>query len=74
MKYNYNKIFKRLIDLKMTGKELAAGAGISVSTLTRMKHGSAVSIDILQRIAEVLDCGTEELYELEKETDFQKKR
>ncbi len=66
MKYNYNEIFKRLIDLKMTGKELAADAGISVSTLTRMKHGSAVSIDVLQRIAEVLDCEAWELYEAEE--------
>lgn len=65
MKYNYNEIFKRLIDLKMTGKELAARAEISVSTLTRMKHGSAVSIDVLQRIAKVLGCEIGELYKTE---------
>ena len=55
-KDSYNPLWKKLIDLKLTKTELAEKAGISRSTLAKMRKDEAVNLDVLQKIANALDC------------------
>ncbi len=66
MLYNYNKLWKRLIDHGLNMRSLAKEAGVSISTVARMKDKHIVSINTLQKIANALNCEITDLYEIEK--------
>lgn len=56
MAISYNKLWKLLIDKKMTTADLRRKADIAPNTLTRMKRDQEVTMQILERICEVLDA------------------
>ena len=56
MAVNYNKLWKLLIDKGMTKTDLRLKTDMSTSTLAKMSKNELVSMDILLRICEVLDC------------------
>lgn len=65
MAASYKKLFKLLIDRKMKSKELAAKAGISPSTLAKMKKdGATVSSDVLMKICTALECTLDDIVEI----------
>ena len=65
MAASYKKLFKLLIDREMQSKELAAKAGISPATLTKMKKdGATVSSDVLVKICTALDCKLDDIVEI----------
>lgn len=64
MRYNYNKLWKMLIDKGLNKRELSHLSGISESTLSRMKRGGQVGISILIRLKDALGCDFEELFEV----------
>ena len=51
----YNKLWKLLIDKKMTSVDLRKAAHIAPNTLTRMKRDQEVTIQVLERICDVLE-------------------
>lgn len=53
---SYNPLWKKLIDLKMSKAELAEKAGISRSTLAKMRKDEAVNLDVILKICNALDC------------------
>lgn len=55
MAISYNKLWKLLIDKKMTAADLRRKADIAPNTLTRMKRDQEVTMQILERICEVLN-------------------
>ena len=55
MGISYNKLWKLLIDKKMSSADLRKAAGIAPNTLTRMKRDQEVTIQVLERICDVLD-------------------
>lgn len=55
MAISYNKLWKLLIDKKMTAADLRKKADIAPNTLTRMKKDQEVTMQVLERICEVLD-------------------
>lgn len=55
MAISYNKLWKLLIDKKMTAADLRKKADIAPNTLTRMKKDQAVTMQVLERICDVLD-------------------
>ena len=62
---SYKKLFKLLIDKSMKSKELAARAGVSTTTISKMKKdGATVSSDILVRICTVLECKLDDIMEI----------
>lgn len=61
--FSYKGLFKKLIDLDMTNNELMEKAKISKSTFYKMKNVQNVTIDVLLRICNVLDCDIEEIVE-----------
>lgn len=63
MAISYNRLWKLLIDKKMTTAELRKQADIAPNTLTRMKKDQEVTMQVLERICEVLDTDFGEIVE-----------
>lgn len=59
----YNKLFKLLIDKKMTNSELAENAGFSANIITRLKRDKYVSLESIEKICGVLNCGVDDILE-----------
>ncbi|MGS0763932.1 helix-turn-helix domain-containing protein [Syntrophomonas curvata] len=59
----YNRLFKLLIDKKMTNAELAEKAGFSANIITRLKRDKSVSLDSIEKICSVLGCGVDDILE-----------
>ena len=65
MAASYKKLFKLMIDRGMKSKELAAKAGISPTTLAKMKKdGATVSSDVLVKICTALNCTIDEIMDI----------
>lgn len=63
MAISYNRLWKLLIDKKMTAAELRKQADIAPNTLTRMKKDQEVTMQVLERICDVLDTDFGEIIE-----------
>ncbi len=63
MAISYNKLWKLLIDKKMTTAELRKTADIAPNTLTRMKRDQEVTLQVFERICEVLQVDFGEIME-----------
>ena len=67
MAISYNKLWKLLIDKKMTKTELRLAADISTTTLAKLGKDETVSMDVMLRICKVLNCGIEDVLEIVNE-------
>ncbi|UQF81946.1 MAG: helix-turn-helix transcriptional regulator [Mogibacterium diversum] len=65
----YNRLWKLLIDKGITKTEMRKKAGISTSVLAKMGKNETVSMDTLARIAGVMDCGLDDIVELNIDTE-----
>ena len=65
MKYNFNKLWKMLIDLNMSKVELAEKSGVSRSSLSRMKRGCPIALGGLLRSCNALNCELGDIMEIE---------
>lgn len=63
MKVSYKKLWKLLIDRDMMKKDLQAKAQISWASVTKMAQNKNVSMDILLKVCEALNCGIEDVVE-----------
>ncbi len=53
---SYNKLWKLLVDKKMSKADLRRAADVSPNTLTKLRRDEEVSMLILKKICECLDC------------------
>jgi DNA-binding Xre family transcriptional regulator len=53
---SYDPLWKKLIDLKMTKTEMQEKAEISRSTLAKMRKNEYVALEVIEKIANALDC------------------
>ncbi len=56
MAVSYNGLWKLLIDKNMKKVDLIDRIGISSSTLAKMSKGEIVSMNVLEKICDELDC------------------
>lgn len=63
MAISYNKLWKKLIDKKMSAADLRKMADIAPNTMTRMKKDQEVTIQVLERICKILDTDFGEIIE-----------
>ncbi len=56
MKVSYNGLWKLLIDKDLKRMDLADVVGISTSTIAKMGKGEPVSMDVLGKICDKLNC------------------
>ena len=63
MAASYKRLWKLLIDRDMKKKDLAAAAGISTFTISKMGKGESVTTDVLGKICAALNCSIEDIME-----------
>ena len=66
MTFNYNKLWKLLIDKRMTKTQMRLEAGISTNILAKMGKGESVAMESLAKIATALNCGLDDIVEIEE--------
>ncbi len=59
----YNRLFKLLIDRKMTNAQLAERAGFSANIITRLKKDEYISMESIEKICLALSCGVDDILE-----------
>ena len=63
MAISYNKLWKLLIDKKMSKADLRKAAGIAPNTMTRLRRDEEVTLSVLNRICVVLDVNIGDVME-----------
>ena len=56
MAISYNKLWKPLIDKKMSKADLRRVAGVAPNTITKLRRDEEVSMAVLVKICKVLDA------------------
>lgn len=56
MAVSYNKLWKMLIDRKMSHIELQRAAEVAPNTMTKIRRDQPVHLEILDRMCRVLGC------------------
>lgn len=56
MSISYNKLWKLLVDKKMSKADLRRAADISPNTMTKLRRDEPVNLAILSRVCDVLGC------------------
>lgn len=69
MKIQYNKLWKILIDKNMKKVDLRDAAEISSNSIAKLGKNEPVRMDVLMKIATVLGCKVEDLFETVKDED-----
>ena len=69
MKVSYKKLFELLIDKEMKKTEFAKKIGIGQNTLAKLSKNENVSMEVLIKICEGLDCRLEDIVEFVKDED-----
>lgn len=67
MKVSYKKLFKLLIDKDMKKTEFAKKIGIGQNTLAKLSKNENVSMEVLIKICEGLNCKIEDVVEFDNE-------
>lgn len=61
MSVDYSNLWKQLIDKKINKSQLKSIAGISTNAVAKMGRNETVSLDTLEKICTVLNCGIEDV-------------
>ena len=69
VKISYKPLWKLLIDKNMKKIDLTNNLGISSSTVAKMTKGEKVSMNILEKICDELDCDFGDIIHYEKNKD-----
>lgn len=56
MAISYNKLWKLLVDKKMSKADLRKQADIAPNTMTKLRRDEAVNLAILMKICKTLNC------------------
>lgn len=63
MAVQYNKLFKMMIDRKMTTTQLREKARFSVNIITHLKKDEYISMVSVEKICKVMKCGVDDILE-----------
>lgn len=67
MKISYSKLWKLLIDKKMSKADLRKAVEMSPNTMTKMRRDEEVSMRVMLKIANYLNCDISDMMEFVKE-------
>lgn len=59
MAVSYKKLFHLMIDNGMTNAELMEEGGFCANIITRLKRNNYVSLDSIEKICKVFNCGVD---------------
>lgn len=63
MAISYNKLWKLLIDKKMSKADLRKAAGITPNTMTRLRRDEEVTLSVLKKICSTLEVDIGDIME-----------
>ena len=63
MAISYNKLWKLLVDRKMSKADLRKAAGIAPNTMTRLRRDEEVTLTVLNKICAVLGADIGDIME-----------
>ena len=71
MSRSYNKLWKMLIDKKMTKTQLRIAANVSTNAIAKMGRDESVPLETLEKICRILNCSMGDIvdYTTDKEVD-----
>ena len=69
MAISYNKLWKILVDKKMSKADLRKAVEMSPNTMTKMRKNEEVAMSVLLKIATYLDCDISDMCEFVKDDD-----
>lgn len=64
---NYNNLWKLLIDKRIKKSYLKEALKIAPSTYTKMNHNKLVSMEVIMRICDYLNCNIEDVMMFERD-------
>ncbi|MGN0280575.1 MAG: helix-turn-helix domain-containing protein [Lachnospiraceae bacterium] len=65
-KINYKPLWKLLIDRDISKQQLREKTSIARSTMVKMVNNEYVAMDVLVRICLAMDCGIDDIVEIER--------
>jgi putative transcriptional regulator len=69
----YDRLFHLMIDKKISNAQLKEKAGFSANIITRLKRNEYVSIESIERICRVMECGVDDILEFVPEESKEEK-
>lgn len=66
MTISYKKLWVMLAHAEMSKAELRRRAGLSPATFTKLRRNQPVSMEVLMKIAEVMDCNIGDMMDFVK--------
>ena len=63
MAVSYKRLFHLLIEKDMTHTQLQQKAGFSANIIARLKRNGYISLESIESICKVLDCGVDDILE-----------
>ena len=63
MAVSYKKLFHMMIEKERTNAELQQKAGFSANIITRLKRNGYISLESIENICRVMDCGVDDILE-----------
>ncbi len=67
MSLSYNGLWKLLIDKNMNKTDLMNKVGLSSGTIAKMSKGESVSMSVLEKICDQLDCDFGDIIHYQKD-------
>ena len=68
MTISYKKLWIMCAEKEISKAELRRQAGLSPATLTKLRRNQSVSMEVLMKIAEVMDCNIGDMMEFVKDS------
>ena len=68
MAVSYNKLWKLLVDKKMSKADLRKAAGLAPNTMTKLRRDEIVAMTVLERICLALDADFGDIIQYVKDT------
>lgn len=72
MAISYNKLWKLLVDRKMSKADLRKAAGIAPNTMTRLRRDEEVTLAVLNKICKTLEVDIGDIMEFLPEEETEK--
>ena len=70
MAISYNKLWKLLVDKKMSKADLRKAAGIAPNTMTRLRRDEEVTLSVLSKIGSTLNVDIGDIMEFMPEANL----
>ena len=74
MRIEYNRLFDKLKENKITQKDFRDNAGISGATMQKLLHNGTITTEIICRICDYFQCMPDEIMEFIPDSDYIEKQ